>query len=143
MSVPSAQDTPPRAATRREAPVEGSGWVTFAGIILMILGVMNVVYGIGAIDDSTVFVGNAEYVISDLKTWGWFLIVVGAIQLLGALGIWNRTAWGRGIGIASASVNALLQLLFLPAFPLLALAFLALDVLVIYGLIAHGGRRVG
>jgi uncharacterized membrane protein len=86
-------------------------------------------------------VGAAKYVFSDLKTWGWFLLVVGAIQLVGVLGIWNRTTWGRWIGIASASANALLQLLFLPALPLLALALLALDVLVIYGLIAYGGRR--
>jgi hypothetical protein len=142
MSVPSAQRTPPSAEVRREVPRdEGSGWVTFAGIMLAILGAMNVVYGIAAIDDSTVYVGDAKYVFSDLKTWGWFLLVVGAIQLVGALGIWNRTTWGRWIGIASASANALLQLLFLPALPLLALALLALDVLVIYGLIAYGGRR--
>jgi hypothetical protein len=137
---------PPEAArttARREtAEPEGSGWVGFAGAMLAILGTMNVIYGIAAIDEANVYVGDAQYVVfSDLNTWGWFLVGVGAVQFLAAFSIWNRTSWGRWVGIGSASVNAILQLLFLPAFPFLALSLFTLDILVIYGLVAYGGRR--
>jgi len=142
MSAPSAPSSARRAEVRRDAlPAEGSGWVTFAGIVLVILGVMNVIYGIGAIDDANVYVANANFVFSNLNTWGWCLLVVGVVQVFGAFSIWNRHELGRWIGIASAAVNAILQLLWMPAFPFLAASLFALDILVIYGLIVYGGRR--
>ena len=116
--------------------LEGQGWVTFAGVMILLVGVMNVIYGIAAIDSSTFFVQDAKYVLSDLNTWGWVLLVVGAVQVIAAFGIWSRTAWGRWIGIISASCNAIVQLLFLPSYPLAALALFAVDILVIYGLVA-------
>jgi uncharacterized membrane protein (DUF2068 family) len=67
--------------------------------------------------------------------------VVGAIQVVAAFGIWSRTAWGRWIGIISASFNAMLQLLFISSFPLAALALFSIDVLVIYGLAAWTYRE--
>ena len=89
MSAPSAPRSAQRADVRREVPVEGHGWVTFAGIVLVILGVMNVIYGIGAIDDANVYVASANFVFSDLNTWGWCLLVVGVVQVFGAFSIWN------------------------------------------------------
>jgi hypothetical protein len=52
-------------------------------------------------------------------------------------------AWARWIGILSAALNALALLLFVPAEPLALLAVFALDLLVLYALIVHGGRRTG
>ena len=107
----------------------------FAGIMILIVGVMNVIYGLAAIDNSTFFVQDARYVVlNDLNTWGWILLVVGAVQLVAAFGIWSRAAWGRWIGIISASGNAIIQLLFIASFPLAALALFSLDLLVIYAL---------
>lgn len=119
----------------------GGGWVTFAGIMLLIVGVLNVVYGIAAIDNANFYVRDVSYVLSDLNTWGWFLVVVGAVQCLVAIGIWARVQFARWLGVIAASVNAVIQLLFLPAYPFLALALFSLDLLIIYGLIAYGGRR--
>jgi hypothetical protein len=132
-------DTPGAAGrpTKSAFEIEGQGWVTFSGIMILIVGVMNVIYGIAAIDKSTFFVQDAKYVVfNDLNTWGWLLLVVGAVQLVAAFGIWSRTAWGRWIGIITAGGNAILQLLFISSFPLAALALFAIDVLVIYGLAA-------
>jgi len=114
--------------------------VSFAGVMIAILGTMNVIYGIAAIDDANVFVGNAHFVFSDLKTWGWILVIVGAVQFVAAFSIWNQTTWGRWIGLGTAGINAILQLLWMPAFPFLSLALFAVDVLIIYALIAYGGR---
>jgi uncharacterized membrane protein HdeD (DUF308 family) len=126
---------PANRPTKSAYEIEGKPWVVFAGIMILIVGVMNVIYGIAAIDKSTFFIQDAKYVVfSDLNTWGWFLLVVGVIQLIAAFGIWSRRGWGRWIGIISASGNAILQLLFISAFPLAALALFAVDVAVIYGL---------
>jgi hypothetical protein len=119
----------------------GAGWVVFAGVMLMIVGAMNVIYGIAAIDNANFYVQDVNYVISDLNTWGWVLLIVGAIQCLIALGVWARNQLARWLGVLAASVNAAVQLIFLPAYPFLALALFTLDLLVIYGLIAYGGRR--
>ena len=120
----------------------GSGWVAFCGTMLAIVGTLNVIYGVGAIDDANVYISDTQYVFGDLNAWGWFLVIIGAVQVLAAFSIWSRTEWGRWVGIGSAGANAMLQLLFMPAFPLLSLALFAIDVLVIYGLIQYGGESV-
>ena len=142
MSAHTAGPASVRPADRSATDVteEGGGWVAFAGTMLAIVGTLNVIYGIGAIDDANVYVADTRYVFGDLNTWGWLLCGVGAIQFVAAFGIWNRATWARWIGVISAGGNAILQMLFMPAFPLLSLSLLALDVLVIYGLIAHGGK---
>lgn len=143
MSVPSTPSSEMRRAERRHPAEEreGLGWVLFAGTMLLIAGTMNIVYGIGAIDEANVFINDAQYVFADLSTWGWLVLGAGIIQFAAAISIWNATEWGRWVGIVSAVGNAMLMLFFLPAFPLLAVAILTLDVLVIYGLVSYGGRR--
>lgn len=124
-----------------EGSQQGAGWITFAGIMLAIAGVLNVIYGVAAISNSHFYVRNTSYIFSGLNGWGWALTVVGALQFCGALSIWARTEWGRWIGLATASVNAIIQLMVLPAQPFGALALFSIDVLVIYGLAAYGGRQ--
>ena len=140
----SAGPAPSRPAGRvesREHERHGEGWTTFAGMMLAVVGTLNVIYGIGAIDEANVYVGETKYVFGDLKTWGWFLTGLGVLQFVAAFSIWNRTTWGRWVGIGSAAGNAILQLLFMPAFPLLSLSLFAIDVLVLYALIQYGGRQ--
>jgi hypothetical protein len=144
MSAHSSVDPAPAQSARRAAAAEsekGSGWVGFAGVMLGIVGTLNVVYGIAAIDDANVYVADTRYVFGDLNTWGWFLTLLGVLQFAAAFGIFSGATWAKWVGILSASGNAILQLLFLPAFPLLSISLLAIDILVIYGLIAYGGRR--
>jgi hypothetical protein len=119
----------------------GQGLVTFAGVMLMIAGVLNTLYGIAAIDNANVFVHNARYVFLDLQTWGWFVLALGVLQIFAALAIWRGVSWGRWFGVGCASANAILQTLWLPSYPILALTILPLDIIAIYGLLAYGGRR--
>jgi hypothetical protein len=116
----------------------GEGWVVFAGVMLLILATLNVIDGIAAVADSTFFTENAKFVISNLNTWGWILIVCGIAQGVVGLGVWAKVGGVRWIGVAIASANAILQLLFIPAYPFWSLCLFTLDILVIYGLIAHG-----
>lgn len=119
----------------------GQGWVTFAGVMVGIAGVLNTIYGIAAIDKATFFTQNAKYVFADLKTFGWFVLILGVAQIFAALAIWNGTGWGRWFGVACATVNMILQMLWIPSAPFLALTILVLDILAIYGLLVYGGHR--
>jgi hypothetical protein len=119
---------------------EGGGWITFAGVVLVIVATLNIIDGIAAIGDSAFFVGDARYVFSDLNTWGWIVLVIGVIQAAVALGVWAGSQLARWTGVLIVSLNAIAQLLFIPSYPFLALSIFTLDVLVLYGLIAYGGR---
>ena len=119
----------------------GQGLVTFAGVLLTIAAVLHVVYGIAAIDKANFYVHDARYVVGDLATWGWIVLALGIVQFFAALAIWRGTAWGRWFGVACASINAILQMLWIPAQPALALTILAMNIIAIYGLLVYGGRR--
>src|SRR3954463_15735771 len=99
----------------------GYGWVVFAGTMLALVGTLNFIYGIAAVSNSKFYVRDVTYVISDLKTWGWVLLVIGVTQVVAAFGIWAQTAGARWVGIVTAGVNAIIQMLMIPAYPLLAL----------------------
>jgi uncharacterized membrane protein HdeD (DUF308 family) len=135
----------PNVASRRatyQAAEEGTGWVTFAGIMLAIVGVLNIIYGIAAIADSHFYIRDTSYIVSGLNGWGWALLIVGIIQFFAAFSIWARNEWGRWVGLASAGVNSIIQLMVLPAAPFSSLALFSIDILIIYGLAAYGGRQV-
>src|SRR4051794_10984220 len=84
-----------------------SGWVTFAGVMLSIVGVLNIIYGIAAIDGANFYVNDARYAISGLSTWGWFLLGLGVLQIGAACSIFGGTSWGRWVGVAAAGLNAI------------------------------------
>ena len=118
----------------------GGGWVLFAGVMLALIATLNVIEGIAAISNSTFFVQDAEFVISGLNTWGWVILAIGVTQGLTALGIWARLSLARWLGVALVTLNAAAHMLMLPAYPLWSMTMFALDLLVIYGLVAHGSR---
>ena len=109
--------------------------------MILIAGVLNTLYGIAAIDKANFFIRDAKYVVADLATFGWLVLILGAVQIFAAFAIWQGTPWGRWFGVACASANVILQMLWIPAAPVLAMTLLAMDIIVIYGLLAYGGRR--
>ncbi len=101
-----------------------------------------VVWGIAAIDNSSFFQGGTHYVIFDnLKTWGWFFLIVGVLQLFAAFSIWSGGTYGQIFGMVSAGANAMILLFTVNAFPFAAFMLFIVDVLIIYGLAVYGGRR--
>ena len=123
-----------------EDETRGEGWVLFAGILVLILGFMNTIWGIAAIDGSSFFTDEGRFVVFDsLNTWGWFLLIVGIMQLFAAFSIWSGNTYGRVIGVATASINALILLFTVNAFPFAAFMLFIADILVIYGLVVYGG----
>jgi phosphatidylserine synthase len=80
-------------------------------------------------------------VFSDLNTWGWILIVVGVAAIVAAFYVMSGSEWARWTGIVVAGLQTIAQLLMVQAYPFWSLAVFAIDILVIYGLAAHGGSR--
>jgi len=120
---------------------EGQVFVSLAAVMIALAAVLNTIYGIAAISKSHFFVADAKYVVGDLATWGWFVLALGIVQLLAAAAIWRGAAWGRWFGVASVSCNMILQFLWFPSRPILAFSILLLDLVALYGLLAHGGKR--
>jgi hypothetical protein len=116
-----------------------SGWVTFAGVMLFIAGVLNVIYGIAAIGDSKFFVQDQKYILSNLNTWGWVTLVLGALQLVAAFSLWAGGLFGRAVAILAATLSAVAALLSIPAYPFWSLAIFAIDIIVIYQVALYGG----
>jgi hypothetical protein len=116
-----------------------SGWVTFAGVMLFIAGVLNLIYGIAAIGDSKFFVQDQKYILSNLNTWGWVTLIIGVLQLVGAFSLWAGGLYGRFVAILAATLSAFAALLSIPAYPFWSLAIFAIDIIVIYQVAMYGG----
>lgn len=92
------------------------------------------------IDRASFFLEDDRFIISDLRTWGWVTLIVGIVQMVAASSIWRGGMIGPLIGIFGASISMIAALLAIPAYPFWSLAIFAVDVLIVYGLVAHGGE---
>jgi hypothetical protein len=111
-----------------------SGWWVFAGVLLLVAGVLNIIYGIAAIGDSKFFHENVTYVISGLHTWGWVSLIIGVLEIIAAFSLFAGGEFGRWFGILVASLNAIGALLSIPAYPFWSLAIFALSIIIVYKL---------
>src|SRR3954464_3707787 len=112
-----------------------SGWWVFAGVLLIVAGVLNIIYGIAAIGDSKFFTEHGTFIVSGLHTWGWILLIVGVLELVAAFSLFSGGEFGRWFGIFIASLNAIAALLTIGATPFWSLAVFALTIIVIYKLV--------
>ena len=119
--------------------MRGTARATFAAILLLIVGTLNVIYGIGALDSANVFVDDRRFILSDLNTLGWVLIVLGVIQVTGGLSLMAGNTYGRAIGIIGGSLGAIGALLSIGgAYPWWSLAIFALCVYIVHGIVILG-----
>jgi membrane protein YdbS with pleckstrin-like domain len=116
-----------------------SGWITFAGVIALVAGGYNGLSGIAALADDDTLADRATEVLYgiDLTAWGWFWLIVGVVQLVTGVLILGRNIWGLWFGVAIACVSAFMTVFVMFVFPLWAIAVLALDFLVLYGLLTR------
>jgi hypothetical protein len=116
------------------------GWVIFSGVLLLLLGTINFIDGLGAISSAHFYVAGARYVGGDLNTWGWVALCIGVAQWAVGLGIFVKNQFARWTGVAVLGLNAIAQLLMMPAYPFWSLSVFAVDIVAIYGLVVHGKR---
>jgi len=111
----------------------------FAATLLLLVGTLNIFYGIGALGDANVYVGEKRLVFDNLHTYGWVLLILGVIQLSGGFSLLAGNAYGRVIGIFAASIGALANLVMIGGSdPWWRLGGFALCVYVLYGLMVFG-----
>jgi hypothetical protein len=111
-----------------------SGWWVFAGVLLLIAGILNIIWGIAAIGDSKFFTADATYIVSGLHTWGWITLIIGVLELIAAFSLWSGGEFGRLFGIFIGSLNAIAALLSIGAYPFWSLAVFALSIIIVYKL---------
>ncbi|MGH3277916.1 MAG: DUF7144 family membrane protein [Trebonia sp.] len=115
--------------------------VIFAAGLLAILGFFNLLDGIAAVARSSVYVANARYAVGDLRAWGWVILILGALQLLAAVGVSLGNQAARWFGVAVIGLNAIAQMFFLASYPFWSLLIIAGDVVALWGLCAYGSRE--
>ena len=119
--------------------MRGTGRVLVAATLLVIVGTLNIIYGIGALDDANIFVNDRRYILTNLNTLGWVLIVLGVIQLTGGFSLMAGNTYGRVVGIVGASLGAIGALLSIGgAYPWWSLAIFFLCLWVVYGILVLG-----
>jgi hypothetical protein len=122
--------------------LRGAGRVAFAGILLLVVGTLNIIYGIGALDDANYFANDTRFVLDNLNTLGWVLIILGVIQLTGGFSLMAGNPYGRVIGIVGGSLGAIGALLSIgEGNPWWSLAVFALCVYVVHGIIVYGAEE--
>jgi hypothetical protein len=120
--------------------MRGVGSALFVGILLMVAGILNIIYGIAAVGNSSFYTAETHYVFSSLHTWGWITIILGVIQLTAAFSLFAGGIYGRVIGLVAATIGAVGALLDIgdSGHPWWSLGIFAICLVCIHGLIVLG-----
>lgn len=131
-------------SSRPPAGGERSTWIAFAGVMMVILGFLDAIWGLAAIlNDEVVVVGGHGALIFDITAWGWFQLLLGAVIGLTGFGLLVGNEAARVVGIFLLGLNAILQVVWFPAAPLWAFLMIVLDVVIIYQLTVNWTEREG
>ena len=120
------------------------GWKSFCGIMLLIVGFLNIIDGLVAITQTNEVESQVDAqlpLFDNVKTWGWIVLIIGIIVLFAGFALMAGSTWGRVVGILVASVNLIAQLAWLPHNTFWSLTMIAIDVIIIYGIAVHCGRE--
>ena len=124
---------------------EVSGWTTgfvlFAGVMMMLIGTFHALTGFAAILENEFFVVGPRYAYElDVTAWGWLHLIYGVIVAVAGWQVFNGATWARIVGITLASLSAVANFFFIPYQPVWAILMIALAVLVIAALSAYSPR---
>jgi hypothetical protein len=114
----------------------GTGWLTYAGVMLIIVGFLDVINGLWALDRSDSFSRDLLYA-DKLGGWGWFYLILGIILVLVGIGVFYRSQVARWTGIIVASISIVANALWVFVFPVQVFILILLASLVVYGLVVY------
>ena len=120
-----------------QATAEGRDWINFAAVMLILVGALNVLDGLVALFDKNYL--TRALLFSNLTAWGWFFVIWGVLQIFAGFAVARRVFWGVNAGILTAFVNVVAQFAWLKTYPVWAVIAIAVDVLVLYALLAKVG----
>ena len=118
-----------------------TGWIVFAGIMMIIVGALQGIYGLVALfNDNWVVWNNGKAVFFDITVWGWVHLAIGVIVVLAGFGVMSGNVLARTVGVGVAAISLIAAFLALPLYPVWSIIVIAIDVLVIWALTAHGSE---
>jgi predicted membrane metal-binding protein len=120
------------------------GWKTFVGILLMVVGFFNIIDGLVSITRSNQVLQQLTGelpLISNIKTWGWIVLILGIILVLAGFGMLAGATWARVVAVLVVSVNLIAQMAYLNHNPFWSFTMILVDVFIIYGILVHCGKE--
>lgn len=118
------------------------GWVLFASVMLVLLGTFHAIQGLVALfRDEVYVVGSRGLVVNvDYTAWGWVHLIGGVLAIVVGLCLMRGQLWARILAVVVALLSAVVNVAFLPAYPIWSVMMIALDVLVIWAVTVHGSE---
>jgi hypothetical protein len=136
-----AYSSPASRAERGTTTSWAVGFILFAAIMMLMVGVFQALQGLVAIFENEFYVATRNYLFQfDATTWGWIHLVLGVIVAFAGWGLLSGRTWARAVAITLALLSAISNFLFIPYYPFWALLIITLDVFVIWAVAAHGGE---
>ena len=124
-------------------PTMWVGWIWFAGMMMVLAGTFNIINGLVALfNDNYFVVGPEGLLLFDLTGWGWLHLIIGTVAVVAGVALFTGATWARIVAVIIAMINAIEQLIWMPAYPVWSIIMIALDVLIIWAIIAHGNELV-
>jgi hypothetical protein len=113
--------------------------VFFAAIMMVIVGILGALQGLSAIIKSGFYTIPPNYYISvNAKGWGWTHLILGVVVVLAGFALFRGAMWARILGIILAGLSLIANFAFIPVYPFWSMLIIAVDVLIIWALAAHG-----
>jgi hypothetical protein len=116
------------------------GWIVFAGVMMVTVGVLHAIQGFVALfkDDYYVVRKSGLVLQIDYTGWGWVHLILGLVVALAGLALFTGRMWARVVAIGLALLSVLANFAFMAAYPLWSITIIVVDILVIYALVVHG-----
>jgi hypothetical protein len=125
----------------RETTSWAVGFILFAAIMMLMVGVFQALQGLVAIFENEFYVATRNYLFQfDATTWGWIHLVLGVLVAFAGWGLLSGRTWARAVAITLAALSAIANFLFIPYYPFWSLLIITLDVFVIWAVAARGGE---
>lgn len=121
------------------AQSDRAGAVTFAAILILVAGSLNVIWGISALSDKAYF-DEDSLLFESLTTWGWAYIVLGVGQIAVALLVFAGSSFGYVFGMFGAFLAILVNFVSVGAYPIWSVMLIALNFFILFALATNLGR---
>jgi hypothetical protein len=131
----------PTSRADRQTTSWAVGFILFAAIMMIMVGVFQAIQGLVGIFENEFYVTTRNYLFQfDATTWGWTHLLLGLLVAFAGWGLLSGRTWARAVAITLALLSAIANFLFIPYYPFWALLLITLDVFVIWAIAAHGGE---
>lgn len=116
-----------------------TGWVVFAGILMVLSGALWAIQGLIALfNDDLVIFGKEGALLLDITGWGWVHLILGLLLALSGVLVMRGNLFGRTIAVILVMLSIIVNFVWLPVYPVWAIVVIAIDVFVLYAVIVHG-----